>query len=738
LSDWPRRAERPQLSAICFLVACAGLGCDAVRANAQTSAITDEPTLNEVVVTARRRSENLQSVPEAITAFSTQQIEDARIQKFGDFTALTPNFEMFTTSSPGVFQMSIRGISQANEGDAPVVMVVDGVTLPYPNSFTMPLFDVKSIEILKGPQGALYGQNAIGGAVVVTTMQPSNEYQGKVSVSFGRGNENEQIGVISGPLIKDILLFRLAGFHHNFDGDLRYVYAPANLENYLREGLGRADLKFLASDTFTADLGVSYGSTSSGAGPLVPVTYSLQSGIPGVSTNALNSQLVLGVPNQDWHTHTQRTSWDGSLRMVWNAGFADLSSVTAGTRLRENNVQDLDVSHVPFVRLTGQPQIVDAYSQELRLTSPSQQRFRWTFGGFLQRVHRAQTNLVSGNLNLLLTGNPDPAAAVYIPLSDILQDQHLDSYAGFVQVNYDILPMLELTLAGRYDHDPRAQVSGPPEGPAVREQRTFNKFQPKASVSYKPSTNQTYYFTYAQGFRPGGFNATDTLATKPVFDPEETTTYEVGAKFSFFDQRASLSMALYSTDYKNQQLTLVQVTATSATQSIFTVKKDKIRGIELEAQARPVNGLDIGLGVGLQDGKIKEFGNSLSGSGFDPASYIGNNVPLQSQYTISLSTQYTHAITGGMQGFIRGDLSRKGLMYWYADNRVARPPFNLVNAKLGVRTDTLEVNLYGSNIFNKTYDSMYFDNKFVGAPGGFDFAYLADKARYGIEATYHF
>jgi len=127
-----------------FLTTCAALTVTGRPALAQTVASTDDTVLTEITVTARRRSESLQSVPEAITAFGSQQIEDARIQKFGDFAALTPNFEMFPSSSPGVFQMSIRGISQANEGDAPIVMVVDGVTLPYPNSFTLPLFDINT------------------------------------------------------------------------------------------------------------------------------------------------------------------------------------------------------------------------------------------------------------------------------------------------------------------------------------------------------------------------------------------------------------------------------------------------------------------------------------------------------------------------------------------------------------------------------------------------------------------
>ena len=707
------------------------------RAAAQSAPSSESTGLDEVVVTARRRSEDLQSVPEAITAFTARQIEDARIQKFGDFAAMTPNMEFFPSSSPGVFQMSIRGISQANEGEPPVVMVVDGVTQPYENSFTMPLFDVQSIEVLKGPQGALYGQNAIGGAVVINTVQPTNTFAGRVTASYGAWGENQVTGILSGPIIKDTLLFRLSVFRHEFDGDYQYAYAPRNLENYLHDNMVRLDLKFLDSDFFTADAAASYGTTLSGAQPLVPVTLSPGSGIPFVSTTALNNQLVLGVPNQDYHTHTSRESADASLRMVWKLGFADLSSVTAGTNLHENNLQDLDVSHIPFVQLQGQPQLVRAISEELRLTSPNEQRFRWTGGLFLQRVHYQQTNEVYGNLSLLAAGDTNPADGMYIPLSTNLQDEHLNSYAGFAQVNYDILPELELTLAGRYDHDPRSEVSGTPPKLGMYEQRTFDNFQPKVSLAYKPTQQQTYYATFSKGFRPGGFNATSNLV-QPVYDPELTTNYEVGAKFEFFDRRLSVSMAGYYTDYKNQQLTLVQVTATSATQNIFTVKKDTIKGLELELQARPVAGLEFGFGAGAQDAKIKQFGNSLSGPGFDPASYVGNNVPLQSRYTLNASAQYGHAVWEDLEGFVRADVTRKGVLFWDPDNKITRPPFSVVNAKIGVRREHWEVNFYGTNIFNTKYDTLYFDNTFVGAPGGFNFADLADDRRYGIEATYKF
>jgi iron complex outermembrane receptor protein len=225
---------------------------------------------------------------------------------------------------------------------------------------------------------------------------------------------------------------------------------------------------------------------------------------------------------------------------------------------------------------------------------------------------------------------------------------------------------------------------------------------------------------------------------QPVFDPEQTKTFEIGTKQSFFERRLGVSLAAYTTRYSNQQLTLVQVSASGANQDIFTVKTSRIQGVELQADARPLPGLDINLGGGFQDGKIKEFGNSLSGAAFNPAAYVGKNVPLQSRYTLNGSVQYSHALTNSFEGFIRTDVTRKGRLYWYADNRVSRDPFNLVNMRGGIRNDHWEADLYGTNIFNKRYDSLYFDNTFVGAPGGFDFADLADLSRYGIEVSYRF
>lgn len=709
-----------------------------VKAQDSDEASTAEAS-DVITVTARRRAENLQEVPDTITVFTSETIENARIRKFDDFAALTPNMEFLPAQSPGNFSISIRGVSMASLGEAPVAMVVDGVTQPYPNSFNVPLFDIESIQVLKGPQGALYGQNAIGGAVVITTKQPTNEFEGRATLSYGAHDERGAIVTVSGPLVKDKLLLRMGYNYNHFDGDFRYAFS-GDLQNFTREHTGRVDLKWIADDTLTADLGFTYSEIEFGGGTLVPESLSPFSAIPNVTTDQLNGLLVLGVPNQDLQSDTSREVLSGSGRLVWDLGFAELISVTAYTEIEENNFQDADVSIIPFVGGT-QTQDVEAFAQEFRLSSPSDQRFRWLITGFIQRTDRIQAQNISANLNLILTGDIDPANEILVPASVLTRTQTLNSNAAAVQLNYDILPELELTFAGRYDHNPRAEttVFTAPPAPDLVLARTFNKFQPKASITYKPTATQTYYATFAEGFRAGGFNGSSTAVLQPVFDAEETRTYEVGAKFVLFDRRAFLNIAAYQTRYENQQLTLTSVDAGGAlSQGVFTVDKSRIRGFEAELQTRPAPGLEINAAVGVQDTEIQEFGDSLSGAALDPSGFIGNQIPDQSKYTLALTGQYSAPITENIDGLIRVDFTRRGRLFWYSDNLFRRDPFNLVNVKASVLMGNMEIGFYGRNIFDVDYNTAFFDNRFVGAPGGFNFGFRGAKARYGGEVTVRF
>jgi iron complex outermembrane recepter protein len=732
----------------CFatLVASAiiGTGSSVALAEAATASDPDSDlstTIQEIIVTARKVAEDVQKVPEAITTFSADQIVQAQIHSVDDFIALTPNFTIIHAETAGNFQMSIRGITQVDKGDAPVTMVIDGVTLPYASSYTRPLFDVEQIEVLKGPQGSLYGQNAIGGAIIVTTKQPTNDLQGNFDVSYGNHNSTNFTGDVSGPLIADKIFLRVAANFHNDDGDRSYLLYPDKSADYDQSGNFRAELKAMLTDKFTAYLSFGAGADKNDGLALVPVTYSTGSGIPGISTAQLNQSLVLGQPNQDSPTSATQSSIDGALRLVYDADFATVSSVTAVEGVTEIQHQDIDVTRFPFVAV-HQDQTIRSVSEELRIASNGNERLRWVAGLFYLNDHREENYTINANLSLLEGLGPNLEIANFIPFEEDNNDQHLKSRAVFGQASYDLVRDVEFTLGARYDSDPRSQLTtgfAPGGAPLLTAQSaTFNQFQPKASLKWQFTPEANVYATYAEGFRPGGFNSGVSSNVENAFPAETTQTFEVGAKSELLSNSLTLDAALFYTNYRNQQLGLTQVTATGVSTNTYDVAKTKIQGGEISIQAKPLRGLDIVAGFGYTDATIKEFGGSLVGAEFSPASYVGKKTPLVPQFTFNTSVQYEWPLGQKINGIARLDVDTKGRMYWEPDNVYSQGTYTLVNPKIGLKSDRWEARLYGENVFNTKYYVLYEDNLFVQAPGGFNFAFLNLKPRYGIDLAYHF
>lgn len=701
-------------------------------------------SLEEIVVTARKRTEAVLTVPESITVFTSKMIEDARIHSLDDFIGLTPSFQIIHQESAGVFEMTIRGITQTNQGDAPVTMVVDGVTLPYANSFGKPLYDIEQIEVLKGPQGDLYGQNAIGGAVIVTTKQPSNTFEGHVTGGFGNHNSADFSSSISGPIIDDKVLFRVSGFVNYDGGDTTYAYYPNSKYGILVQEALRTDLTFQLSDQWKVVVSADAGHETWGAQPLVPESLSYGSGIPGVSVAQINSHIVLGQPSQNdpGQRYTEQSYWDVSAKSDYEAGFGTFTSVSAFQSLKEPEVQDEDVSAIPFVygKLEN---MINAVSQELRFTSPGDQSLRWIVGGFFQHVDRdLNIDPIFVNANLLATGNISNNAAIWVPFEVQLQSEILASYAVFGHLDYDVTKDLQLSVGGRYDIDPRSDVTtGYTPGPMptyLNQRATFREFQPKGSLRYLLNPNSSIYFTVARGFRPGGFNAGSNAEVQQAFPAETTTTYELGTKVSWLDHRLNMSAAAYYTDYQNQQLSLILVSTGAIVQDTYSVKKTTIKGLEFELQAVPISGLEISTGLSYTDAIIAEFGSALSGANFSPAAYIGKEVPNVMKYTANITAQYTRPLTAAISGVVRAAVKYNGPEYWEPDNAIRNPPYGLVDFSAGVKTDRWDLRLYGTNILDKRYILQYFQNNFTQAPGGFDFAALSNRDRFGLEGTWRF
>src|SRR5262245_47560266 len=224
---------------------------------AQTNPL--ETPLEEIVVTARKRDEALLDVPVAVNAFSKKEIESAGILRPQDFIALTPNMQIVQTQNQGTSFIVVRGISQARNSEPSVAVLIDGVLMANPSQFNQELFDIESIQVLKGPQGALYGRNAIGGAVIITTQQPGDELSGKVMIGYDSGPGYTVRAGVGGPVgSSDTWKFQLSGSYLDTDGYIDNPYLHEEADPF-KDVSGRARLIWEPSDDFKADLRV-YGS----------------------------------------------------------------------------------------------------------------------------------------------------------------------------------------------------------------------------------------------------------------------------------------------------------------------------------------------------------------------------------------------------------------------------------------------------------------------------------------------
>ena len=223
-------------------------------------------TLEEVVVTARKRSENLQEVPIAITAFGEDTIERAGIERADDYISLIPNITLVDSANIGDTQVSIRGIVSTRDAESTFAYVVDGVLSTNPNSFNEELFDVQQIEVLKGPQGALYGRNAVAGAILVTTKKPSNEFEAKVTAGMANNDATKISGTVSGPIVEDSVYGRLSFSRRETDGFYKNTFTGQDdAVDFLKDESFRARVIWDISDTTSLDVRAGYSQAEGGA-----------------------------------------------------------------------------------------------------------------------------------------------------------------------------------------------------------------------------------------------------------------------------------------------------------------------------------------------------------------------------------------------------------------------------------------------------------------------------------------
>lgn len=673
---------------------------------AAPSAVAEEADglVDEIVVTARKREEKLQDVPAAITAFSARAIGDAGVANVSDVTLLVPNLSIANTQNMGTVFINIRGVGQYRNSEPPVAMVIDGVQITSPNQITQDLYDIERIEVLKGPQGSLYGRNASGGAINIVTRQPTNEFEGLVRATYANGEDWRGQAVLSGPIIPDKLLFRVAGSYRDTAGLLRNVTLDRKVD-FLEDRNLRLRLLFTPTDALQLDLRGSISDADGGASWFVP--------LPDASANDFD------VPIQaDALGRGSRTLKDAALKIDYDLGFATVTSISSLASVEEFFFEDLEWLPLPI--LTADQDLDTAtFSEELRLASPSTGRLRWLAGAYYLDTKRDLVTFV------------DVVGVTRLAIGNLRDDNK--AWALFGNVEYDLTPSLKFALGLRYDEDRRRQTDRIQAGAISR--ATFDELQPKVTLSWQATDEVLAYASYGSGFRSGGFNATATFGRQ--YRPEVVTSGELGVKSTWAGGRFVLNAAAFYSDFDNLQQYVLDVN--SGGQAIVSVPNARVYGLELEAQAQPVDNLQLTASLGLQRSRIKSelIGFDPNAVGYPPGfTFVGKRVPLVYPWSYVLGAQYRWPLSDRARLTLRADYSARGGNYWEANNLDKQSAVHIVNARAAVEFGSLEVVVWAQNLFDEEYFEEFVSREFAGTIA--DVGFLGRPRTYGVTTTFRF
>jgi iron complex outermembrane recepter protein len=732
--------EMKKLGLVGAAVAAALASAPAPAQDATPSA-TEE--IDEVLVTARRRSETFKDVPITVNVFSKEAIESAGIQKPADFIARVPNMTLVETQNAGNAFVVVRGISQARNSEPSVAVLVDGVLETNPAEFNQELFDIEQIEVLKGPQGAVYGRNAIGGAIIIRTADPGDEFGGRVKLGYGNGSAVRAQAGIAGPL-GDIFKYRASLSYYDTDGYLPSTYLGGKADPV--ENLsGRARLSFEPSDTFSGDVRVSFDNLDT-RGFYFVIPRDDEANPFSTFTTPPNANDVKSPIQVDQTGVDNRDLFTGALRLNWETGAGTLSSVSAYNSTEEIITGDAydfrPAANSIFNVLLGfdlnQSQFLDlsSWSQELRFTSKDEGRVRWIAGAYFVHTDRfiSTGNMVDDGTGVhpvyhepRLTGN-NPSATF------LADTQDNDAWAVFGDVTFEINDQLELDVALRYDEDARENTTNTPPAflpdPSAStgevRKKTFSETQPKFTLRYKPTDDITIYGGWSRGFRSGGFNQTGVGAVadasgiagvNDIFEAEVADTWELGFKGQFLDRRLNVGLSVFDTESTNGYFFVFL--AANSTQNLGNLDAD-YKGAEFEISGKIGDNLELFGSYGYTDSEI---------TGMEDPSVIGNQAPLVSKNTYNLGAQWRQPVGNNLAVALRADLQHVGETWWEPYNTTSRDPIDLVDLRLGLEGEKWAVTAWSKNLTDEKYNAEF-------SPGGFLFRAL--PLRYGVEFSYDF
>ena len=752
--------------------------------------------IEEIVVSARRRAELLEETPVSVTAIGESAIRESTITRINQITQLAPNLQFDTAAGTSTTaRVFIRGVGINDTimtNQPGVGIYIDGVYMARAAGSVLDVVDFAQIEVLRGPQGTLFGKNTAGGAINITTVKPSEEVSGWALVRPGNLGRIDSRAVLNLPLYEDKVLSRfafasLANRGYTFNEFRDEYWSNQNSLNF------QGALRFQLVDDLLIDVAGNY--TKNHARPRGSNCFLLrevptQSLLPGFVDNCKKAQAaapevffndVHGIQDLEAYGVWGTIQYD-----VGPFGPVDeltLKSITAWRKQVDATRRDFDgtqsgglainIAGGPY-QLDGEPFESEQLSQEVQVNGHAfDDRLSWV-SGFYYLEDTARE--ISGTEVFYELPN-------FLPGSSSVADREVDNYTigVFGQATYDVFDWMGLTAGVRWTKDSQGyrifnyEVTGldvPKGTPVLPDQITqdtddredFEAWTPMGSISltlpeeHQPShlDHLLGYFTYSTGFKGGGFNARtgsgfppDT--PPPTFEPEHVRSYEIGFKTIWLDRSLTANLSLFQADYDDQQvLTLVSVPcATPEDPTCIMIlpindnaASSTVRGLEFEALALPVDGLQLSWNVGVLHSKYNEFltTSQLDDSPIDRAGESFNNVP---EFTTFLASQYSFPIEQQVP-WLTGWLTPRFEAYYRSAVHIngpelvssQQPGVWLLNARLSYDfwDDRAQLALWGRNLSDQRYKT----DSIPVAPLGFDTVYYAVGRTWGAEMSYAF
>lgn len=722
-----RRPVKSSIFVAGILAALPGFAqqASAPKTNADTG--TETENVATVTVSATRREEPLQKVPMAVSVIDGDQAAAQGMHNIRDISAQVPGLNFRSAASPKDQAIFLRGMGtvSTSPGIEPTVStVIDGVPLARQGQANLDLLDVDHVEVLRGPQGTLFGKNASAGVINIVTKKPTTDTTGFADLSWYEGKEIRMKAGVSGAVVPNKVNASVSVLSAKYDGNVTNIYNSDKVNGYTKNG-GRAKFDITPGDNLRATISLDY-LRSHDTTPQGVVTQTYIRAYPGGAVtsypgyNTYAAPLVAGKDNRqinsNWNTYANDTNYGVSAQLDWSIGAYQWTSISAYRKWENTQLQDQD--RLPFPT-TSNPQQHDRgdlnfkqSSQELRVASPKVGFVDYVAGVFYMRGVDEES--YSRQTTQLLTGN----TAVNTGVANYGTTN--TSYSAFGEMNLNFTDTFRSILGMRYIHDDldyyfartstsTTAVPGIQTAFAKSDSTSKDGYSARFGFQYDVNDHVNTYLTYSRGYKGAAYNVAFSMLPQDtlVLKPETSNAYELGLKSSFLNHRLIANAALFSDDFNNYQVNFYDTYNGSPVTRLINAGSVSTKGAELELSARPTRRLQFGLSAAYTKARIDQFtcpaGTSAS------CDVNGKTLPFAPKWKASASGEYRMPVSENYH------LTFNTAYSWQSDVQYSinqtpdtiQGAYGIWNATVTLSNyDGWRVSLLGKNLANKSYASM--------------------------------